>query len=397
VCIGELRKAVTLREDVLELRKKGGQLTFIPVDLLNLGSAYLMLGELEKSEQYYNEAAIAAQGKDEIVVNVNNLGCFGQLYFYREEYEKARKCFEEAAKMWEKNTGGRINYYWVGFLAWTYIELNEFEKAKNLLDSQQKFILETGEKRLDMHLQVLRAMLFRAQKKYEKSIEVFDETLRDWESIGANVWSAYWFAKWPLFEYARACLERNQQGDREKAVNLLNRALEMFQKMSAKKDIEKTSALLEALHVPETHAQEKAISPESRERTYLQCSIAATPRELKIGESLELEIEVMNRRKEGAILLTKITEVIPEDFAVVRKPELYRVEGNCLIMREKQLEPSRTDVVKLVLTPKVQGTFDINPRIVYLDENGKEKTCKPEPVSITVKELGIKGWLKGER
>jgi KaiC/GvpD/RAD55 family RecA-like ATPase len=37
-------------------------------------------------------------------------------------------------------------------------------------------------------------------------------------------------------------LERNQQGDREKAYNLLNQALKMFQKMGARKDIEKTEA-----------------------------------------------------------------------------------------------------------------------------------------------------------
>jgi hypothetical protein len=35
--------------------------------------------------------------------------------------------------------------------------------------------------------------------------------------------------------------------------------------------------------------------------------------------------------------------------------------------------------------------------VLYLDESGKYKTHGPEPVTITVKELGIKGWLKGER
>jgi hypothetical protein len=129
----------------------------------------------------------------------------------------------------------------------------------------------------------------------------------------------------------------------------------------------------------------------------VRSTIVATPRELKIGENLELEIEVTNTRKKGAILLTTIAEVIPEGFAIAKKPELYRMEGNCLIMREKQLGPSRTEIVKLVLTPKVQGTFHIRPKIAYLCESGKEKTCEPKPVSITVKELGIKGWLKGER
>jgi hypothetical protein len=39
--------------------------------------------------------------------------------------------------------------------------------------------------------------------------------------------------------YARAYLERGQEVDREKANSLLNQALEIFRKMSAKKDGEK--------------------------------------------------------------------------------------------------------------------------------------------------------------
>jgi tetratricopeptide (TPR) repeat protein len=397
VCIGELRKAVTLQEEVRELRKKGGQLTYIPYDLLDIGYAYLMLGEWEKSEQYFNEAAMAARGRDEIVVNVYSLGCFGLLHFNRGEYGKARDCFEEAVKLWEKNTGGKISYRWGGLLAWTYIELNEVEKAKNLLDSQQKYFLEIRERRLDTYFQALRAMLLRAQKKYGESIKLFEETLREWESIRANVWSAYLFARWPLFEYARAYLERDQQGDREKALNLLNRALEMFQKMDARKDVEKTSRLMEILQPPHTQIREGTVSSESLEYTDVQSKVIATPRELKIGESLELEIEIANTRKKGAILLTKITDVIPEGFAMVKKPELYRMEGNCLNMKEKRLGPLKTEEVKLVLTPKTQGMFHIKPKILYIYANGKEETYEPKPVSITVKELGIKGWLKGER
>jgi hypothetical protein len=51
-------------------------------------------------------------------------------------------------------------------------------------------------------------------------------------------WNAYDFARNYLSEYARVYLERNQEGDREKAYNLLNQALEMFEKMGAKKEIE---------------------------------------------------------------------------------------------------------------------------------------------------------------
>jgi hypothetical protein len=37
------------------------------------------------------------------------------------------------------------------------------------------------------------------------------------------------------------------------------------------------------------------------------------------------------------------------------------------------------------------------PTVLYLDENGEYKAHEPEPVTITVKELGIKGWVKIER
>lgn len=66
-------------------------------------------------------------------------------------------------------------------------------------------------------------------------------------------------------------------------------------------------------------------------------------------------------------------------------------------MKGKRLDPLKMEEVKLVLTPKVQGEFPLKPTILYLDENGKYKTHEPEPVTITVRELGIKGWLKGEK
>jgi len=65
-------------------------------------------------------------------------------------------------------------------------------------------------------------------------------------------------------------------------------------------------------------------------------------------------------------------------------------------MKGKRLDPLKTEEIKLVLKPKVQRTFQLKPRIQYLDENGKYKSHEPEPINVTVRELGIKGWLKGE-
>jgi hypothetical protein len=60
--------------------------------------------------------------------------------------------------------------------------------------------------------------------------------------LDARRWNVYLFTRWVLCEYARTYLERDQEGDRERADKLLNLALEIFQKLGAKKDIEKIIA-----------------------------------------------------------------------------------------------------------------------------------------------------------
>jgi KaiC/GvpD/RAD55 family RecA-like ATPase len=109
----------------------------------------------------------------------------------------------------------------------------------------------------------LRANLFRAQKKYAESLELFEKTLKEWESIKANIWNAYYFARWVLCEYARVYLERNEEGDKEKANKLLNQALEMFQKMGAKKDIEKVEARIAFIETGKVVSKPKPIEPVS--------------------------------------------------------------------------------------------------------------------------------------
>ena len=90
--------------------------------------------------------------------------------------------------------------------------------------------------------ETLRGMELRAQKKWEESIEQFEKTRQMFEHLNARRWFPYSFALLFLCEYARVYLERDQEGDREKAHNLLNQALEIFQKVGAKKDIEKIIA-----------------------------------------------------------------------------------------------------------------------------------------------------------
>jgi tetratricopeptide (TPR) repeat protein len=174
-----------------------------------------------------------------------------------------------------------------------------------------------------------------------------------------------------------------------------------------KKERELALSLAEVLHAPAVVSattsfttpaptREEAVGSERFEQADIQANLIVRQRELNVGENLDVEIELVNAGK-GPALLIKVTEVIPKGFEIVEKPEMYRVEDSYVNMKGRRLDPLKTEELRLVLRPRVQGAFDLKPTVLYLDENGKYKSHKPEPINITVKELGVKGWLKGER
>jgi predicted ATPase/KaiC/GvpD/RAD55 family RecA-like ATPase len=241
---GELDKAIAGLEEALAVSKRTGTKFITSITLLNLGEAYRMSGEWEKSEQYLREASDTAKGQDEWILTSFGHEDLGRLHLDKEEYVEAKESFEEALKVCEKTGVKSGQLYCSALLCLPLIELGELEKAQNLLDNFQSFALETEEKWSIVWSIGLKATLLRAQKKLDESVELFEKALREWEFIKANIWYAYYFARLVLCEYARAYLERNEEGDKEKACDLLNRALEMFQKMGAKKDVEKVEAKL---------------------------------------------------------------------------------------------------------------------------------------------------------
>jgi len=241
---GNMNDAVPLVEESVALSRKAGYPRLLCLSIGYLGFIRMILGELDKSEQYFREAFSFSQiaGDPDTVA----WGHFflGLLHFEKGEYNKAREHFERANEIYEKV----FTVQYIGsfiasqYLIWTYIELEEIDKAQSLVNTLHKIALDVRDEDLIANSHALTAMVFRAQKKWKESIEHFEKSLQKHEALNARQWDVYNFAKMVLCEYARIYLERNEEGDREKAHNLLNQALEIFQKMGAKKEIEKIIA-----------------------------------------------------------------------------------------------------------------------------------------------------------
>jgi len=298
-------------------------------------------------------------------------------------------------------------------------ELSPSEKARMLASGHSRFCkaLEAGTKFADtgdmaqhavaeQHLESAAKYYVRAGfqnvSEYAKATEqLFDAYVymgnAKKESDPEKKAKFYTMAERVLQSSAGSFMKAEHPEKREQALRLLDKV---------KEERELALSLSEVLHAPTivsattafstpTPTHESAVGLERFEHADIQANMITRQKELKVGESLNLEIELVNAGK-GPALLIKLTEVIPEGFDLTEKPENYRVEDSYLNMKGKRLDPLKTEEVRLVLRPKAQGVFFLKPTILYLDENGKYKSHEPEPITITVKELGIKGWIKGK-
>jgi tetratricopeptide (TPR) repeat protein/KaiC/GvpD/RAD55 family RecA-like ATPase len=242
--MGNIDKALPLAEQSVELDKKAGNMSNLCWSKNTLGFAYHILGEWDRSEQYHREALSVAQKAKNIQQTVSSYGYLGLLDADRGEHVRAKEQFEKALEVSVKANWKPAQMYTSLRIAAMKIALGESEGAAKLIGEAQRFAMETKDKLFIAFTYAIKAMLLRAQKSWKESIEFFEKSLQEFESFNGRRWWAYWLAKIVLYEYAGLYLESDQEGDREKARDLFSQALEIFQKMGAKKDIEKVEAKL---------------------------------------------------------------------------------------------------------------------------------------------------------
>jgi tetratricopeptide (TPR) repeat protein len=186
-------------------------------------------------------------------------------------------------------------------------------------------------------------------------------------------------------------------GKRDQVLRMLEHVKEQRELAVSLSEILNAPSMISATNVFSTPVptQENAVGLERFEQADVQANVITHQKELLIGDNLDLKIDLVNAGK-GSAFLTKITEIIPRGFELAEEPENCRVEDNHINLKGRRLEPLKKEEVRILLKPTAPGVVQLRPKILYLDENGKYKTHEPEPVTITVKELGIKGWLKGK-
>jgi len=128
------------------------------------------------------------------------------------------------------------------------------------------------------------------------------------------------------------------------------------------------------------------------ERARVQAKLILRAKEVKVGEDVNLKIELVNGGKAHALLI-KVEEILPAGFELVAKPNYCRLEDTYLDMNEKRLNPLMTEEIRLILRSFDKGTFSIKPKVIYVDGAGRQMFCEPEPVTINILETVLPGRI----
>ena len=240
--MGEMQKALSILEDIIALDKRTKNTIHLSYALFVLGQGYNWLGEWDKSLQYLMEARDMANEIGEYQSSGNATQSLGELFMEMEDYAEAEKYLNESNSIWERagDTFGQLLELFPA-LSKLYLKKGEIEKAKELIEKTSEHAAKTKNRLYISHADMLKAMLFREQKNWEQSVQHFEKSLQGYKSLNAQKWYVYQFAEL-LYEYGLMYLERSQEGDKEKAYLLLDQALEIYQKMDAKKKIEQIIA-----------------------------------------------------------------------------------------------------------------------------------------------------------
>jgi len=148
--------------------------------------------------------------------------------------------------------------------------------------------------------------------------------------------------------------------------------------------------------VPASLLRDKAVGLERFETAQVVGNIGLRERECRVGTDLTLELELANVGRTPATLV-KLENIAPDGLEINREAGPNRLEDNYLDFRGRRLEYMKSHEVKLSLRAKQKGTFQISPRILFVDEGGNYRSYEFEPATINVKEHGIFGLSEGGR
>lgn len=158
------------------------------------------------------------------------------------------------------------------------------------------------------------------------------------------------------------------------------------------KDALEEKNLSKKAHTSVTKSLPTNLCKEICETPQIQITFTQPKNEIRVGEKEKIRVNIKNVGN-GAIFLKKIKNIMSEDFQPISTSDGQLVENINLNMNRKRLRPQETDEITIVFEPLRSGSFQIKPRINYLDDTGTEMFIECHTKVFTVLEPALPGRI----
>jgi len=204
-------------------------------DSASPGFLYFRLGEWDKAREYLEWALSASEDRRNFVAANACCITLGSLNLELGDYSKAEELLLKSLGICQKG-GNIVSELWVlPVLAELYLKMGQPEKAAEYVD--RGFELLKPDKNwygLPAPMYLAKGMLATAQQNWRTAAESFDKAIQ----INRQ-YQLPWDEAKTLYERRLMYLSRGRKVDRDKAHEDLDEALAIFQKVGARKDVEK--------------------------------------------------------------------------------------------------------------------------------------------------------------
>lgn len=212
-------------------------------DTAGIGLHYIRQGEWDRAREYLERATSAHQDRNNLAAVGACYLALGSLNLELGNHPKAEELLLKSLEICRK--GGNVLFeLWVlPVLAELYLKMNQPDKAAEYVD--RDFELMKPDRNwygLPAPIYLAKGMLATARQDWMTAAESFEKSIQ----INRQ-YQLPWDEAKTLYERGLMYLARGRKADREKAHEDLDEALAIFQKVGAKKDVEKVLGKKERL------------------------------------------------------------------------------------------------------------------------------------------------------
>ena len=293
-------------------------------------------------------------------------------------FTKKASLYTSRASLWALGNSNFCKGLAAGVDYQTNLDLMELNKAKGFIKNAATNYLKAGYKNASEYAtatqRLFDAYLFMNQAERESDTE---KRVKQYQ-LAEN-----------LLQLAAGSFMKSKQPEKTAQVQqILNNVREEKELAISFTEVLRAPAIVSSTSsfTAPTSTSEVAVGLEKFEHENVQANLIIEVKEVRVRESFCLSVELVNAGREPALLM-KVEDFIPNNFLVVKKPEIYRVEDTTLNMKGKQLAPLKLVEVKLTLQPSKKGTYSLNPKVQYLDERGQNKVLQLKTLDIRVEEV----------